>query len=288
MSLGLILTRIRPGLLSLSITASTGRYGRRNINSTHEFKRSILEEFGMTESTPQDIPLSPSIDLDDRSSRKLTRDLHSKFRKIIGRLTYLAGRTRPDIQFTVNRLSQYLADPRDVHLRASKHLLRYIKGTITYGITYSAKGSDKTPVGYSDSSYGNATKYRSTSAYVFMMADGPVSWCSRKQPITAMSTTEVEYIAAAEVAKQVIWIRHFLAAIQKQSKDPSPRLRAAGQQRINEVANLAVALELYLGDQNTFKTKANEEFNGQTILIPKTYIKRLSMILHTELNGGKQ
>jgi hypothetical protein len=197
---------------------------RDSIRLDQEFyARSILEEFGMTESTPQRTPLNPSLDLDDETSRKLSRDLHAKFRKIIGRLTYLASGTRPDIQFPVNRLSQHLADPRDVHLRASKHLLRYVKGTISYGITYSAKGSDidQTLVGYSDSSYGNATKHRSTSAYVFIMANGPVSWCSRKQPITAMSTTEAEYIAAAEAAKQAIWIRHFLAAIRKHPKEPT-------------------------------------------------------------------
>lgn len=185
------------------------------------YAQSILEEFDMLNSNPQDIPLSPSIDLNDESSKKLPRDLHDKFRQIIGRLTYLAGGTRPDIQFPVNRLSQHLADARDVHLRASKQLLRYIKGTISYGITYRAKGSEGSLIGYSDSSYANATKYRSTSAYVFMMAGGPVSWCSRKQPITAMSTTEAEYIAAAEAAKQAIWIRHFLAAIQKHPKRPT-------------------------------------------------------------------
>ena len=76
-------------------------------------------------------------------------------------------------------------------------------------------------IGYSDSAYRNATKERSTSAYVFMLANGPVSWCSRKQPITAMSTTEAEYIAAAEAAKQAIWIRHFLTAISKHPKQPT-------------------------------------------------------------------
>ena len=186
------------------------------------YARSILEEFRMTELAPRGTPLDPSTNLDD-VSMKLSRDLHDKFRKIIGRLTYLAGGTRPDIQFSVNRLSQHFADPREVHLKASKHLLRYIKGTITYRITYSAKGSVGTRalIGYSDSAYGNATKERSTSAYVFMLANGPVSWCSRKQPITAMSTTEAEYIAAAEAAKQAIWIRHFLTAISKHPKQPT-------------------------------------------------------------------
>src|SRR5580658_10126600 len=71
------------------------------------YARSILEEFGMLDSKPQQVPLSPSINLNaDDQSRRLTRELHSKFRQILGRLTYLAGATRPDIQFSVNRLSQ--------------------------------------------------------------------------------------------------------------------------------------------------------------------------------------
>jgi hypothetical protein len=187
------------------------------------YAQSILEEFGMMNAKPQAIPLSPSIDLNDTSSRKLPQDLHAQFRQIIGRLTYLAGGTRLDIQFTVNRLSQHLADPRDIHHKASKHLLRYIKATIHYRISYRkdcrTKGSDLL-TGYSDSSYGNATKYRSTSAYIFTMAEGPISWCSRKQPITATSTTEAEYIAAAEAAKHAIWIKHFLFSIRKGLKGP--------------------------------------------------------------------
>jgi hypothetical protein len=54
-----------------------------------------------------------------------------------------------------------------------------------------------------------------------MMANGPVSWCSQKQPITAMLTTKAEYITAAEAAKQAIWIRHFLVIIQKDPKGPT-------------------------------------------------------------------
>jgi hypothetical protein len=128
----------------------------------------------MSDLSPQSTPLNPSMDLNDEASRKLTRELHAKFRTIISQLTFLAGGTRPDIQFAVNQLSQHLTNPRDVHLKASKHLLRYIKATTSYRITYSAKGSEGL-VGYSDSSYGNVTKHRSTSGYAFMMANGPVS-----------------------------------------------------------------------------------------------------------------
>jgi hypothetical protein len=58
-------------------------------------------------------------------------------------------------------------------------------------------------------------KARSTSGYIFTIAGGPVNWSSRKQSITAASTAEVEYVAAADAAKQTVWIRHFLYAVHK-------------------------------------------------------------------------
>lgn len=183
----------------------------------------MIQEFGMDQSRDRILPLGPSIDL-NTSSQRLPRELHSKFRRIIGRLTYLAGATRPDIQFPVNRLSQHLAEPTKVHLEAVKRVLRYVRGTIKYAIIYRAlddKGNEIL-VGYVDASYGNATKGRSTSGYIFILAGGPISWSSRKQPITATSSSEAEYIAASDGAKQAVWLRHFLYSIQKGSKGPTP------------------------------------------------------------------
>ena len=59
------------------------------------------------------------------------------YRQMIGSLMYLTN-TRPDICFVVNTLNQFLTDPRHVHLIAAKHILRYIKGTIDYGLKYEA------------------------------------------------------------------------------------------------------------------------------------------------------
>ena len=57
------------------------------------------------------------------------------YRQMIGSLMYLTN-TRPDICFAVNTLSQFLTDPRHVHLIAAKHILRYLKGTVDYGLKY--------------------------------------------------------------------------------------------------------------------------------------------------------
>jgi hypothetical protein len=140
------------------------------------YAKSILEEFGIKDTKAKHLPLSPSINLSDENSPNLNRESHSEFRQIIGKLTYLASGTRPDIQFSVNRLSQHLATPRKVHLEAAKHVLRYVAGTLNYGITYcpDIRGS-KGPMGYSDASYANAETSRSTSGYVFLLAGGPIS-----------------------------------------------------------------------------------------------------------------
>ena len=75
------------------------------------------------------------------SNMKLLSDASSEmvdatmYHQMIGSLMYLTN-TRPDICFVVNTLSQYLIDPRSVHLTAAKHILRYLKGTIDYGLKY--------------------------------------------------------------------------------------------------------------------------------------------------------
>jgi hypothetical protein len=55
------------------------------------------------------------------------------YRQMTGSLMYLTN-TRPDICFAVNTLSQYMVEPRRVHLVAAKHVLRYLKGTVDYGL----------------------------------------------------------------------------------------------------------------------------------------------------------
>ena len=75
------------------------------------------------------------------SNMKLLSDASSEtvdatmYHQMSGSLMYLTN-TRPDICFVVNTLSQYLTDPRHVHLTAAKHILRYLKGMVDYGINY--------------------------------------------------------------------------------------------------------------------------------------------------------
>ena len=99
----------------------------------------ILDEFGMAECKPSQTPISPSIQLSDSDSPCLERGDHKLFWRLIGQLIFLITATQLDISFAVNQLSQFLAEPRQVHLAAAKHVLCYIKVTIDYGLVFGAK-----------------------------------------------------------------------------------------------------------------------------------------------------
>jgi transposase InsO family protein len=163
------------------------------------YTRQILEEFGMADCKAVSSPLSPSVQLDSSDSPRLGQGDHKLFRRLIGRLMFLVTATRPDIAFAINQLSQYLAEPGQVHLGAAKHVLRYVKGTIDYGLVYGAKGRcQQGLIAYSDSAYANSKENRSTTGFIFMIDAAPIVWSSRKQSLTAQSSTEAEYIAASE------------------------------------------------------------------------------------------
>ena len=174
----------------------------------------ILNEFGFLESRTQSTPLSPSVQLEGEATLLLDRSSHGLFRRIVGRLTYLVIGTRADLALGVNRISQYLANPRKVHLEAAKHILRYVAGTYTFALVYRR---DKEPNlhGYADSGYANTRAGRSTSAYVFFFGNisSPISWRSSKQTIVACSTTKAEYVALSEAARQAVWMRHLLFSL---------------------------------------------------------------------------
>ena len=111
------------------------------------------------------------------------------YRQIIGSLMYLTN-TRPDICFVVNTLSQFLVEPRHVHLVVAKHVVRYLKGTLDCGLNYDGD-HDFTLSGYIDSDCaGSVSDRKSTSGCYFSLGSTMISWQSRKQSNIALSTTE--------------------------------------------------------------------------------------------------
>jgi hypothetical protein len=109
----------------------------------------ILKRFDMLECKSMNTPMETKFKLlVDTSSELVDATL---YRQIIGSLMYLTN-TRPDICFAVNTLSQYLVEPRRVHLVAAKHVLRYLKDTLDFGLCYAGE-HDFRLIGYADSDW---------------------------------------------------------------------------------------------------------------------------------------
>ncbi|KAJ8631403.1 hypothetical protein MRB53_024726 [Persea americana] len=172
-----------------------------------KYAQEVLERFNMASCTAVFNPIVPGFKM-DKDSAGMAVD-STMYMQMVGSLMYLTS-TRPDIMFVVSLLSRYLAHPTALHLQAVKRVLRYIKGTLTYGIFYK-KGGNKELLAYTDSDYaGDLEDRKSTSGFSFLLSSGAVSWSSKKQPVVTLSTTEAEFIAAASCACQAVWLRRML------------------------------------------------------------------------------
>lgn len=95
----------------------------------------LLQDTGFTTAKPLPVPLDSTITLNDVDGDPFTNI--AQYRRLIGRLMYLTI-SRPDIAYSVNRLSQFMSKPRTPHLRAVHQLLRYLKGNPGQGLLFLA------------------------------------------------------------------------------------------------------------------------------------------------------
>lgn len=144
------------------------------------------------------------------------------YQAAIGTLMYAVLGTHPDISYAVQALAQFSSCPGPSHWTAVKHIFRYLKGSLDYGITYGCKGEPRAHVyyhnfrfeGYSDADWGaNPVDRRSISGYVFLIGSGVIGWSSKKQAVVALSSTEAEYMAISCAARHAIWMCTLLAEL---------------------------------------------------------------------------
>ena len=131
------------------------------------------------------------------------------FRELIGSLIWLSTQTRPDISNAVRAVARYCATPKYVHWKGALGILRYVRQTSPFGITFQrgTVGGLSMPV-FADADYvSKATDRRSVSGGLVIYGCASVSWFSRIQKSVALSTTEAEYVALADVIKEVLFLR---------------------------------------------------------------------------------
>ena len=177
----------------------------------------ILERFNMEKCSAGVVPIQkgdkfnamqcPKNELEREQMRNIP------YESVVGSLMYAQTCTRPDISFAIGMLGRYQSNPGLDHWKAAKKILRYLQETKNHMLTY--KRSDHLKViGYSDSDFAGCVDTRkSTFGYLFLLAEGAISWKSAKQSVIAASTMEVEFVACFEATIHGLWLRNFISGL---------------------------------------------------------------------------
>ena len=164
------------------------------------------------------------------------------YRSLIGCLMYLTV-TGPDIMHAVSLLSRYMHCASEIHFQGAKRILRYVKGTVDYGIKFSQVKNFRLH-GYSDSDWaGCVDDMRSTSGYCFTLGSGIFSWCSKKQEVIAQSTAEAEFVAVVAAVNQALWIRKLMTDLHMELEEST---------------------QIFVDNQATISIFKNPVFHGKT------------------------
>nr|XP_020170280.1 uncharacterized mitochondrial protein AtMg00810-like [Aegilops tauschii subsp. strangulata] len=130
------------------------------------------------------------------------------YRSIVGALQYLTP-TRPDLQYVVQQVCVHMHSPRDSHWALMKRILRYIRGTMSLGLSLTASTSTNL-VAYSDADWAGCPDTRHTSGYFVYLGPSLISWSSKRQPTVSRSSAEAEYRAVANVVAECSWLCQLL------------------------------------------------------------------------------
>ncbi|KAJ8755226.1 hypothetical protein K2173_019024 [Erythroxylum novogranatense] len=179
----------------LSIAVSC-QWPLRQLDVNNAFLQGELQEECKPTSTPMSTTTCLSIN-DGASSFD-----SSRYRTVLGKLQYLSF-TRPDISYVVNKLSQFMHRPSELHWQALKRVLRYLRGTSTLGLHIKPSSSFNLLM-YSDADWaGDVDGRNSTSGHILYLGGNPISWSSKKQQTVARSSTEAEFKVVANSASEV-------------------------------------------------------------------------------------
>ncbi len=169
----------------------------------------ILKKFNQFDCTPVSTPFEPQLKMIPNTGRAISQ---LEYARVIGSLMYAMTCTRPDIAYAVGKLSRYTSNPSLLHWHAVNRILKYLKGTMDYGIYYS--GYPSVLEGFSDASWITEREdHSSTSGWIFTLGGGAVSWGSKKQTCIADSTMAAEFVALAATSKEAEWLRNLLIEI---------------------------------------------------------------------------
>lgn len=203
----------------------------------------LLEKFGMSQSKPSKTPS----ELNQKLTKNMVDEKNSltgmvPYQELVGSLLYLANGTRPDIAYAISEASRFNNDHSEVHWTAAKRILRYLRGTVDLKLRYKSNGTKLHA--FCDADWGSENDDRkSRTGFVVIMAGAAISWCSKKQSIVALSSTEAEYIALSSTIREILWITQLREEIE---------------------CKPSATAEVFCDNQSTIKLASSEAYRPRT------------------------
>ncbi|XP_061363749.1 uncharacterized mitochondrial protein AtMg00810-like [Gastrolobium bilobum] len=178
----------------------------------------LLSDSGLLGARPASTPIEPTLRMCQDQGE--IYDDPAVYRRLIGRLLYLAN-TRPDISFTVQQLSQFMARPMKAHYNAACRVLRYLKGSPAKGL-FSPSQNHLTLTGFADADWATCPDTRrSTTGFCTFPGSALVSWKSKKQTTVSRSSAEAEYRALATLTCELQWLTYLLHDLHVDTPGPA-------------------------------------------------------------------
>jgi hypothetical protein len=222
------ISELGPAKFALGIPFSCDRSARTITLSQTAFIDKIVNCFNLSDAHPCDTPMVASLTLCRPNKtipvppEVMAWQARTPYRALVGALIYVAIGMRPDIAFAVSRLSSFMDCYTPEHWSAAIHVIHYLKGTWTLGLTLGSTNPIRL-IGYSDSDYANCIETScSVSGYCFSLGSGVISWMSKKQHVVADSSCYAEYIALHDSSHEVAFLRELLAGLHFGTSHPTP------------------------------------------------------------------
>jgi hypothetical protein len=222
----IVLTASTADLLQRTIVALQREFAMKDLGPLHYFlgitaeRRSqglflhqrqyaidILERAGMSDCKPCSTPVDTQAKLSEDDGPPVADA--TSYRSLTGALQYLTF-SRPDIAYAVQQVCLHMHTPREPHLTALKRILRYLRGSLDYGLLLRPSPTSELVV-YTDADWaGCPDTRRSTSGYAVFLGANLVSWAAKRQPVVSRSSAEAEYRAVANGVAEASWMRQLL------------------------------------------------------------------------------
>ncbi|XP_022040172.1 uncharacterized mitochondrial protein AtMg00810-like [Helianthus annuus] len=200
------------GPLSFFLGISVSRLRDTMFLSQHAYALDIIKRAHMTQCNSVATPVDTNAKLSASSGDDFSDP--TLYRSLAGALQYLTF-TRPDISYAVQQVCMHMHAPKTGHWLALKRIIRYIKGTASFGLRIGPTTSNSL-VAYTDADWaGCPDTRRSTSGYCVYYGDNLISWSSKRQPTISRSSTEAEYRAVANVVSEICWLRNLLLELRR-------------------------------------------------------------------------